>query len=151
MHLRHFGGWISADPSSETPETAIEESVADPSFEPVVTPVTLTASSVQSEGRPTVSPVQTGRYLRIENNTAEPLKIRIQYASDNGTWQWLTGSEGADRRFERDLQAGKDIDLSLETNRVRIWAESSSGLSYKDWSLPEVGDPSLLLLLRLES
>jgi hypothetical protein len=150
--LRRPGGWIAVVPMTGTDETAIEESAVVPSYDGDVSPVTFTATPVENEERPTVSPVPTGHYLRIENNTAVPQKIRIQYANDQGKWEWLTtGPEGADRPFEGELQAGKDIDLSVEVNRIRVWAESSSGLRYKDWSLHEVGDSNLVLLLPLES
>jgi hypothetical protein len=149
------------DPSSEIPS---DEFVTASSFEPTVTPVSfeatplqseervVAATPVQSEQRPAVVATPTGRSLRIENNTAEALRIRIQYVNTQGNWEWLTtGAQGEAKRFESDLQAGNDIDLSLVSSQIRIWAESSSGLSYRDWLLPEVGNSDLRLLLRLES
>jgi hypothetical protein len=157
VNIRRHGGWITVDRSEIPSEASVSDSTVQPvTFE--VTPlqsaerVIVAATPAQSGEHPAVTATPTGRSLRIENNTAEGLRIRIQYVNNQGKWEWLTtGAEGAVKRFESDLQAGNDIDLSLDANQIRIWAESSSGLSYKDWSLPEVGDSDLRFLLRLQS
>lgn len=76
---------------------------------------------------------QTQRYLRVVNNTGEPLRVRLFYESrnDKGEWQWHPGDPPGGKHLYVDVAPGKSTFVYHENEkvngrRVRIWAESTS-------------------------
>jgi hypothetical protein len=95
------------------------------------------------------------RYLRIQNDTGEKLKIFIQYRTrtDKDEWSWFPSApaEGTDDVISYDFDPGMVADLTdndwrLNASQVRVWAVSDSGqkwLDFKDADLvlvPEKND-----------
>jgi hypothetical protein len=95
------------------------------------------------------------RYVRIQNDTGENLKVFIQYRTqtDQGKWLWFPTMPAVDARdalcydFKDGMMADlTDNDWRIHANRIRIWAVSETGkkwLDFKDADLvvvPETND-----------
>ena len=96
---------------------------------------------------------QFTRYLRVGNNTDQPVSLFLQYetASEDGTLQWVPGDPAQSTDAEPfELQAGEVTDLfdngwRINASRVRIWAKAGDRdiVQFKTrdlWLVPET-DP----------
>lgn len=84
----------------------------------------------------------TTRFLRIQNETGEKLKICLQYRAktDKGEWGWFPADprEQADQAMTYDVDAGKAADLvdgnwRVNARQVRVWAVSETGQKWFDY------------------
>ena len=101
--------------------------------------------------RRTGSP-QTERYLRIKNETTQPLNVFIQYRKPKGEdWVWFPADpKKSAQAITQVVPPGAETMAEVDqdpilTSRVRLWAKSATGgtqwLEYKDqdlWLVPEV-------------
>jgi hypothetical protein len=91
--------------------------------------------------------VQTRRYLKVKNATAEKLTVFLRYCTQNTAdeWKWYPASGDA---VSFELDPGEESYLEHEgwtvnASRVRIWGETASGVlmdEYQDedlWLVPE--------------
>jgi hypothetical protein len=83
---------------------------------------------------------QTCRYLRLKNDTAEKLTVFVQYHTwtSTGTWQWYPSQPGTRDAVAYVLNPGQEADLRhegwrLNASKVRLWAQSPTGLEYLDF------------------
>jgi hypothetical protein len=99
-----------------------------------------------------VVPVQYERWLRLHNDTADKLTVFLRYHTQDvtGQWDWIpeVPSPQSTKWLAFDLQPGEVLEpkfgeLPIAANKIRIYAQSSSGLvvNLKDddfWLVPEV-------------
>ena len=94
--------------------------------------------------------VFTRRFLKVKNDSDEPMKVFVQYRGmDDKKWAWfpVDPSEAKDA-LVYDLKPGQEMYLmhkesKLSASRVRIWgeAESQNWLDFRDqdlWVVPEM-------------
>jgi hypothetical protein len=83
----------------------------------------------------------TTRFLRIQNETDEKLKISLQYRArtDKGDWSWFPADprEG-DQALTYEVDGGKAADLvdgqwRINGSQVRVWAVSATGQKWHDY------------------
>jgi hypothetical protein len=93
------------------------------------------------------------RFLRVHNDTGEPLRVWVQYhtLTDRKSWVWYPSNPGhSHRAVSFTLKPGAVLTLEdeqrpIRASRVRIWARSTSGkewLGCRDddlWLVPEAG------------
>jgi hypothetical protein len=99
------------------------------------------------------SPVQAQRFLRLENDTGEPLTVYVQYRclTGEGAWTWFPANPASStdavttRLDPGQVMNVKDQGAAIAASRVRIWGTTATKkwLTYQSqdfWLVPEQDD-----------
>src|SRR5262249_1651232 len=81
----------------------------------------------------------TRRDLKVVNETAEPIRVHVQYETltVTGTWHWYPGPLGGEAELRADVEPNQapyvyDDDFKVKARRMRIWAEGrTTGRRYE--------------------
>src|SRR5439155_25347536 len=70
------------------------------------------------------------RYVRVVNNTNEPLQVHVQYEelTEAGEWHWYPAAPPNGKPLTVTVEGGKTVllqdgDDKVEGRRMRIWAD----------------------------
>jgi hypothetical protein len=107
--------------------------------------------STPEENTAVVTEVFPERFLRVQNATAEPMKVYVQFHAqvDENKWAWVPADpKDSARAVMLQVGPGKEALLAddegpISANRVRIWAMGPSKriTEYRNqdlWLVPEV-------------
>jgi hypothetical protein len=112
-----------------------------PALAPVAEPAGALAAAGQRQAAPVDLPFAT-RFVRISNDTGEPVKVFVQYRTltEGGEWAWFPSAPAAAEPevFTYELDAGMVADLTdndwrVNASHLRVWAVSASGRKWLDF------------------
>jgi hypothetical protein len=139
--------------------SALTNMLADPKLDSELREIIKQGLQEDSQGKRQQGTKQTQRFLKIRNETNEPILIHFQYRTQRGEdWVWFPAdpkksAESATLQIPPLKEAYAEVDQNrVLSSRVRLWAKSTSKsgtewLEYKDqdlWLVPEVdkGSPT---------